>query len=171
MSNFKIVLLCILLFSGFTEKRAKTGWISFDEAARLSRTERRPILIDLYTDWCGWSKQMDKKTYSNMHVADYLQKKFYAIRLNAETRENIQWKEHLYKYNSRYGVNELSLLLSGGKLSFPTSIIIPAGSMDPIAIPGYLEPKDFEALLTYFGDGSSEKIGFEEYEKNFKSSW
>ena len=41
----------------------------------------------------------------------------------------------------------------------------------PQAIPGYLEPKDFEMIVKYFGEGKFGKIPFKEYQKNFKTSW
>ena len=35
-------------------------WISFEQAVELQKKEPRKILIDVYTDWCGWCKKMDK---------------------------------------------------------------------------------------------------------------
>jgi thiol:disulfide interchange protein len=48
------------------------AWLTVDEAAAKLQQEQRPVLIDLYTTWCGWCRQMDKKTYSNKKVAEYL---------------------------------------------------------------------------------------------------
>ena len=41
----------------------------------------------------------------------------------------------------------------------------------PQAIPGYLEPKDFEMIVKYFGEGQYGKMPFQEYQKSFKASW
>src|SRR5262249_53458391 len=45
--------------------RGSVAWMTVDEAAGKLQQEKRPVLIDLYTSWCGWCKEMDRKTYSN----------------------------------------------------------------------------------------------------------
>jgi uncharacterized protein YyaL (SSP411 family) len=65
--------------------------MSLKDVELAMQKEKRPILIDLYTDWCGWCKVMDKKTYTNKKVIEYLQDKFYPVKLDAETRERITW--------------------------------------------------------------------------------
>src|SRR6185312_16043801 len=71
--------------------KEKIEWLSMSEAQEKFAKEKRPILVDLYTDWCGWCKVMDKKTYTNAKVIAYLQQHLYPVKLNAETRETISW--------------------------------------------------------------------------------
>ena len=145
-------------------------WMSIEEAAGKLAKEQRPVLIDLYTTWCGWCKQMDKKTYSNKQVAQYLQEKFYAVKVDAETRATIQWAGRTYRFNPDYRANEFALYLAHGQLEFPTTIVIPPGG-EPQAIPGYMEPKELELLVKYFGEGKYGKMSFDEYQRGFKPSW
>ena len=79
--------------AGSGERKAAAGieWMSVEAAAGRLQKEKRPVLIDLYTTWCGWCKQMDRKTYSNKRVAEYLQEKFYTVRIDAETHATINW--------------------------------------------------------------------------------
>jgi thioredoxin-related protein len=145
-------------------------WMTVDAAAGKLQKEKRPVLIDLYTTWCGWCRQMDKKTYSNKQVAQYLQEKFYAVKVDAETKATITWNGKTYNFNPQYRSNEFALYLTHGRLEFPTTIIIPPGG-EPQAIPGYMEPKELELLVKYFGEGNYNKISFDDYQKGFKASW
>lgn len=169
-----ILLLLPLLFS-FTvhapEPRDGKPWMNLEEAARLLKSEKRPVLIDLYTDWCGWCKVMDKKTYSNKNVVEYLQKKYYAVKLDAETRQTLQWEGRNYNFNTQYRTNEFAIYLTGGQLAYPTTVIIPPDGGSPQAIPGYLETREFEKLVKYFGEGYYKKSSYDDYRKTFRGSW
>lgn len=146
-------------------------WLTLGQAEANLEKEKRPVLIDLYTDWCGWCKVMDKKTYANKNVARYLREKFYAVKVNAETKSAIAWNGKTFQYNNNYRTNDFAVWLTQGRLEFPTTIIIPTDGSSPQAIPGFLEPKDFELIAKYFGEGEYGKTPFDRYSKNFKASW
>ena len=152
-------------------KGEKLHWMTLQEAQAASLKEKRPILIDLYTGWCGWCKVMDKKTYTNEKVIDYLQQKFYPVKLDAETRETLVWENRTYNYSSSYHTNEIALYLTHGQLSYPTTVIIPVGNTDPQPVPGYLQPAELEQIVKYFGEGFYGKQPFEAWQKTFHPSW
>jgi thioredoxin-related protein len=146
------------------------SWMSVEEAAGKLQQEQRPVLIDLYTTWCGWCRQMDKRTYSNKKVAEYLEDKFYPVRVDAETHAAITWGGRTYQFNPQYRSNEFAMYLTHGRLEFPTTIIIAPGE-EPQAIPGFLEPRELELLVKYFGEGAYKTTSFNDYQKRFKASW
>ncbi|MDF2192546.1 DUF255 domain-containing protein [Paraflavitalea sp. CAU 1676] len=176
MQTFKLVLLFgwVLVFScgqrPVAEIANKTQWLTLTQVAEGLQKQKKPVLIDLYTDWCGWCKVMDKKTYTNKNVAAYLQDKFYAAKVDAETRSAITWQGKSYTYNDGYKTNNFAIYLTGGQLSYPTTVIIPVDG-EPQAIPGYLTPPELELLVKYFGEGQFGKKDFGEYQRSFKSSW
>ena len=39
------------------------------------------MIIDLYTDWCGWCKVMDRNTFTDSDVISHINNNFVAIKL------------------------------------------------------------------------------------------
>ena len=56
---------------------------SFDEALARARHEKRILLVDVYTDWCGWCKKLDREVFADARVAGAA-KRLVAVRVNAE---------------------------------------------------------------------------------------
>lgn len=185
MQTLKLsVLFCWLVVFSCAEKPALKGekknfdkntaeklkWMSLDEAAAGLKKEKRPVLIDLYTDWCGWCKAMDKKTYNNKDVTAYVQEKFYPVKFDAEGHKSITWNGRTYDFNTRHKTHDFAIYLTNGNLSYPTTVIIPVDG-EPQAIPGFLAPNEFELIAKYFGEGKYGKVSFDDYQKSFKSQW
>ncbi|MBX9785595.1 MAG: DUF255 domain-containing protein [Chitinophagaceae bacterium] len=173
----KFAISSIILFYSFAflsfhkKEKEKLNWITLAEAETKLKEQPRPVLIDLYTDWCGWCKVMDKKTYTNQTLIKYLNEKFYVVKLNAETKTALQWKGKTYSFNEQYKTNDIAFYLTSGQLAYPTTVIIPADDGAPQPIAGFLELKDMELITTYFGEDKYGKVSFDSYAKKYKHSW
>jgi thioredoxin-related protein len=174
----KVAFISIILFSAISfssfrpnKEKQKLNWLTLTETEENLKKEPRPVLIDLYTDWCGWCKVMDRKTYANQNVIQYLNEKFYVVKLNAETKADLTWKGKVYRYNAAYKTNELAISLTNGDLSYPTTIFLPTDNSAPQTIAGMIEVKDMELITKYFGENKYGVIAFDDYAKKFKHSW
>ncbi|MBK9088486.1 MAG: thioredoxin family protein [Holophagales bacterium] len=56
---------------------------TFDEALARARSEKRLLLVDVYTDWCGWCKKLDREVFGDAKVAE-ASRGLVAVRINAE---------------------------------------------------------------------------------------
>ncbi len=67
MKYVLLAILCLPLFAAAQDAppAKPLTWYSIEEALILNEKEPRPVMIDLYTDWCGWCKVMDQRTFSN----------------------------------------------------------------------------------------------------------
>src|SRR5271154_6266159 len=59
----------------------------YDSALETAKKDKKLVMVDLYTDWCGWCKKLDKDTYSDKDVAAKLGKDFIAVKVNPEKSE------------------------------------------------------------------------------------
>jgi len=84
-------LLSLFLSIGFSiglfAQEQKIEWLSFEQAVQRIAEDgdnEKKIFIDVYTDWCGWCKKMDKETFNDPEVRAYMIKNFYMVKFNAE---------------------------------------------------------------------------------------
>jgi len=132
----------------------KLKWYSWEEAVELNKTKPKKFIVDIYTDWCGWCKVMDKKTFTNAKVIELIEKNFYPVKLDAEHKEDIKFQGTVFKYKGqgRRGANELAIALLEGKMSFP-SIVYLNEKLEKITVsPGYKKPDAMIKELKFIGD-------------------
>lgn len=167
--------LCLLAIAGMAlafgpKPKEKINWISFAEMQAAYAKDPKPILVDLYTDWCGWCKVMDKSTYGNEKVAAYINQHYYAVKFNAESKEKIIFNNKEYSYNSEMRTNDLALHLSFGDRSYPNTVFLGSINDRPAPLAGYLKPKEIEAPLRYFAERKGEET-FVEFNQKMKPGW
>ena len=142
---FVILLILAIGFgvAAFTPpKEEKINWLKLEEAYELNQKEPRKIFVDVYTDWCGWCKKMDKETFANAEVADYVNKNYYAVKLDAESqREFMMAGEKM---------NEATVARQLGVNSFPTIVLIHEDFQKFQPVPGFQPAKEFKDILTRF---------------------
>ncbi len=166
-----LVTLSFLGTSAYAGGNEKGGinWMTWDEVQVAMKKEPRKVWVDVYTDWCGWCKVMDKKTFSNPDVIKYMNKHFYAVKFNAEAPQDIMFQG--VKYGMEGKTNKLAIQLMRENLSYPTMIIIEENFANPQPIPGYMPVQNIEMIMKYLGEGTYKTQNFEEYSKTFSSSW
>jgi len=100
---------------------------SLDQA----KADHKYVLADVYTDWCGWCKRLDKDTFSNEGVKSYLNGKFVCIKVNAED------KGEGTKLTKKYKVN-----------GFPCALVFDTSGKYIGKISGFRPPDEYQTELT-----------------------
>lgn len=159
-----------------TSKQASTDsteihWMTLDQVQEAMKKEPKKVYMDIYTDWCGWCKVMEKKTFSNTNVIRYMNQKFYAVRLNAEQKDSIRFLGKMYGFVPEYKANQLAVDILHGQMSYPTSVIFEENFLQPQPVPGYLDVSNMEMILKYLGENTYKTVPFPDYQQGFKASW
>ena len=141
--------------------------MSMEEAYALTLTESTPkkIFIDVYTDWCGWCKRMDKATFQNPEVAAYMNEHYYNVKFDAEQKESIEILGNTFEFvpQGNRGYHELAAALLNGKMSYPT-VIFMNGKFEMLSpVPGYQEAGPFMDIAKYFGDNIYTEKSWQDY--------
>lgn len=168
---FTLIVIVTTAISFSTPPKEKINWITLEQLNTMYSKEPKPILFDVYTDWCGWCKEMDRKTYNNQKVADYINSHYYAVKLNAESTESFFLNKKAYGFNPETKNNSLAEYLLFGRMEYPSTVFLSAIDARPAPLSGYLKPKEIEAPLKYFGDGAHTSITFVEFNQKLKKEW
>ena len=166
-----IILIAATAVSFISPNKEKINWITIKQLDEAYRKNPKPILLDVYTSWCGWCKEMDRTTYKNEKVVKYINEHYYAVKLDAESSDSLFFNDKKYGYNARYKSNELAEFLLFGRMEFPTTVFLPTIDARPAPLAGYLKPKELEAPLKYFAEAVHNTQTFIEFNKTLKTEW
>jgi len=166
-----ISALLFISITGLAQDVSTVKWYSMEEAEKLNKQQPRKIMIDVYTDWCGWCKKMDKETFNHPVIARYLNENYYPVKLDAESKEDIVFNGNTYKHVAQgaKGYHELAAGILNGEMSYP-SIAYMNEKMELLGvIKGYKTVDVMEPLLNYIAEEKYTSESLENYQKTFQS--
>jgi thioredoxin-related protein len=88
----KLFLALFLVVTSFATNAQEIKWMTLDEALAAQKKAPKPIFMDVYTDWCGPCKMLDKQTFHDKLVVDYITANYYAVKFNAEGNSEVNYK-------------------------------------------------------------------------------
>ncbi|WP_116124252.1 thioredoxin family protein [Lewinella sp. IMCC34183] len=159
-------LLSLLLLCTAASLSAQIEWLSWEEAIVRNEREPRKLLVDVYTDWCGWCKHMDKTSFREPAVVAYVSENFYAVKLDAEQEETITFDGHDFAYDptvGRRGVHSLAVALLDGRMSYPSIVYLDDEQKRITISPGFKEGPQLLRELTYVGGDHFKSTTFQDY--------
>lgn len=131
-------------------------WKAWNAGLSSAAATHRPVLVDVYTNWCRWCRQMDSEVYGRADVQRYLDEHFVSVKLNAESSESVSYRGRT--------LTARALASSFDVSGYPTTIFLAANGDHLVNVPGYVEPGRFLLLLRFIGDGHMERgIPWDEY--------
>ena len=175
----KYFLLVFFVLFFFKVQSQEINWISLEEVVEFQKTKPKNVIIDVYTNWCGPCKLMDKNTFSNPEIVDFINKNYYAVKFNAEGNQTVSFMDRIFKnpnYDSsraqkRNSSHEFTRFL--GVNAYPSTLFFDSQLNYISPVKGYLNPKQIKIYLHLFRDDKYKNIksqeDFDGFVKNFKS--
>ena len=148
-------------------------WMTLDSAMAKVKTQPRPIIMDFYTDWCGWCKQMMRTTYANPDLANYINTNFYPVKFNAETADTIEYLGQKYSRIPNNKTNALAAKLLQNKLMYPSTMFL--NNFDKqknefvfsMMAQGYLDNTKFEPILIFTLENAFRNSSYDDFKAGY----
>jgi thiol:disulfide interchange protein len=132
------MILAVLLLTTAARAADLTWEHDYDKALASAKESKKIVMVDLYTDWCGWCKRLDRDVFANPDIQVKLAKNFVPLKINPEKSQ--KGSELAGKFKLR---------------GYPYIAFIDADGNKISVIEGYLPAADFGNAL----DGVVKKSG------------
>jgi thioredoxin-related protein len=153
---------------------AEVEWHSFDDGVEAASDQGKHIMVDVYTDWCGWCKKLEKETYSDYAVREVLSESFISVKLKGDSGKKLRVKGQSAQYGSQTllqfvpteeaGISEQGLTRSVLKITgYPTILFLAPDGRMITQLPGYHDARSFVNIINYIKDDLYEVMSFDDY--------
>lgn len=180
----KNILLLLFLFCGsiaLSHAQEEIKWMTMNEALAAQKEKPKKILMDAYTVWCGPCRMMDKNTFGNQDVAEFVNAHYYPVKFNAEGNDTIYYNDQAYtnpKYDParKNGRNYQHLFAKSLHINgYPSIVFFDEQARLIAPIMGYRQPTQIEIFLRMIANDDYKELEDEQawskYQKNFKPSF
>ncbi|MCH2199386.1 MAG: thioredoxin family protein [Flavobacteriales bacterium] len=178
----RVLLTSILTLLMFTTvaQQSEIHWMTIEEALAAQKKEPRKIMIDVYTKWCGPCKMMEKNTFSNTDVVQYVNANYYAVKFDAESPDPVTFQGQEYtnpdyvpNKAGRNGVHQLTRAMRVS--AYPTVVFLDEDQKMITGVRGMQSPQQIEIYLRFFADdghkSENTQQAWEDYRDNFKPTF
>lgn len=162
MKNWQAALLLLPLY-------AQIYWQPLHEAYERARLQGKPLLVYLYTPWCGPCVMMDQNTWAHPVIATFATANFHCARVDAEARDSLFFNGSYFPYLPELHANQLAYLLLQGKMEYPALLLMDPTGETLLTLHGYIAPRLMDEILRYFGGGFYRSMPWEEFQKSYPS--
>ncbi len=132
----------------------KVHWLTIEEAQTLNKHEPKNMIVDVYTQWCGPCKMMDRMTFSDPQVIEKVHTDYYAVKFDAESPGPVKFGDKEFgnpghdpnrPKNRRNSPHEFSRYLK--VRGYPSLVIINPELQIEKSIVGFKQPAQLMAEL------------------------
>lgn len=135
-------------------KPTEINWVRYEVGLKLARESEKQMLLDFSTKRCGWCKKMDRETFKDARIINYINDNFVAVKVDGES--NREFEIDGFFTSERRITKELY-----GVRGFPTFWFLESDGTKIGRQPGFQPATGFLTLLEY--------VSQRKYEENEES--
>lgn len=168
-----------------TSKSSPSGdisWHKFDDALVAAKASGKHIMVDVYTDWCGWCKKLDKETYTDAAVLKVLSESYVSAKIKGDdANRRLKVRAQPTEEEGRTllqivpteepEISEKDLTRSQLRVSgFPTILFFASDGRMITKLSGFQKADAFAHILNFIKDDLYEVMTYQDYLKSLESS-
>jgi uncharacterized protein YyaL (SSP411 family) len=144
MRKIKLFVLAVITIMATSMKSSEEiKWMDFNQGYELAKKKNKIMLVDVYTEWCGWCKRMDRDAYAKPEIAELVGKDFIAIKFNPE----IEGVTYTFEGKSYTGP-QLAQVISNNQINgYPTTIFMNPKAKTSEIMVGYKNAEQLKPIL------------------------
>jgi thioredoxin-related protein len=140
-------------------------WITWEQAVELNKTKPKKFMVDVFTEWCGWCKRMDKDIFTDAKVAQYVAENYYAVKFDAEQKPEVTFNGKVFKFvgQGNRGYHEFAATLLDGNMGYPTIVYLSETFERTVVSPGYKDAPTLMKELKFTAEEHYKKGTWDDY--------
>lgn len=128
---------------GFKPVGEEIKWLDFNTGYNLAQKKGKIMIVDVYTDWCGWCKKMDRDAYAIEEISKIINNDFIPVKFNPEIA-GVVYEFEGKKYNGE----QLAAVISNYQISgYPTTIFLYPKEKKSDIVVGYKNAEQLKPIL------------------------
>lgn len=139
-----IVLMAVIFSPAYA--RNQIQWRSYEDGKSLARSENKKIFINFRADWCTYCRTMEKKTFTDTGIINFLNSNFINIQVDVDREKSVARKYNIQPLPDTWFLTQTGEVIGNR--------------------PGYLTPKDLLPLLRYIHTESYQKMSFSQFKES-----
>ncbi len=152
---------------------SKVNWISFSEAYKKCKVNPKPVMIDVYTTWCGPCKMMSAETFNNPFISKYINEHFYAVKFDAETKDSVKFDKYIFVTSDNTNPkapHQFATSILDNQLAFPSIVFLNNKLQRIDIIKGFMPPNEFDPVIQYYGSGVYQTSTWADFKNGFQTA-
>ncbi len=126
-----VIIMAVLSTSILASLAYELRWHDVNSGMEEGKRAHKYVLVDVYTSWCGWCKRLDRDTFTDQGLVEFLDQKFVCVKANAEDHAAGQNLAHQYSVNG-----------------FPCALVFDRDGKFIDRIVGYKDASDYQSALS-----------------------
>ncbi len=154
--------------TGYSMVRVAVKWKTLKEALDLNKAVPKRVFLDLHVNWKNTCTMMSMQTFNDPKVSEILNKYYYPVQLDANTKDTLDVFESHYINDGKYnGFHQLAVALLQAKMQFPALLFFDENSKLIAIEHAYFNPEDFVPVLLFYAENAYKTTPWQKFKDDY----